>query len=76
MKLFLFVSRQSQCFPRVATVRLQTAMEKRKKSQEPNRIRIYDILNTGLVLYPLSYEDTHRARANCLLIGENNHGKF
>ena len=50
-------------------------MEKRKKSQVPNRMRIYDILNTGRVLYPLSYGETHRARENCLVIGENN-GKF
>lgn len=72
LKLFLFVSLESQCFPRVATVPLETDMEKRKKSQVPNRMRIYDILNTGRVLYPLSYGETHRARENCLVIGENN----
>jgi len=75
LKLFLFVSFESQCFLRVATVPLETAVEKRKKSQVPNRMLIYDILNTGRVLYPLNYGDTHRARENCLVIGENN-GKF
>ena len=70
LKLFLFVSLESQCFPRVATVTLETDMEKRKKSQVPNRIRIYDILNTGRVLYQLSYGETHRVRENCLVIGE------
>lgn len=38
MKLFLFVSLESQCFPRLATVPLETGMEKREKSQVPNRI--------------------------------------
>ena len=75
LKLFLFVSLESQCFLRVPTVLLETAREKRKKSQVPNRMQIYEILNTERVLYPLSYRETHRARENCLVIGENN-GKF
>ena len=75
LKLFLFLSLESHCFPRVPTVPLETGMKKREKSQVPNRMQIYDILNTGRVLYPLSYGETHRVRENCLVIGENN-GKF
>ena len=67
--LNLIVSLGSLLFP------LRQAWKKREKSQVPNRMQIYDILNTGRVLYQLSYGETYRVRENCLVIGENN-GKF
>ena len=67
--LNLIVSLGSLLFP------LRQARKKREKSQVPYRMQIYDVLNTGRVLYPLSYGETHKVRENRLVIGENN-GKF